>query len=142
MSDDKFRAKLEEFFNSDSDEPWDAPDWMRVDEDTDDVIDNPWPMPEWLARIFGPDHHQLRAERMRANGGSHTNQEWLDLRSLYDRRYLCCKRRRKLTKDHVIPVAQGGSDNIDNIQPLCKPCNSRKGARYIDYRRSKQKGDL
>lgn len=28
----------------------------------------------------------------------------------------------------------GGTNNIDNIQPLCKRCNSSKNKRYIDYR--------
>lgn len=33
-----------------------------------------------------------------------------------------------LTADHVIPVAAGGTDDLDNLQTLCRPCNSRKGS--------------
>ena len=31
------------------------------------------------------------------------------------------------TKDHIQPKAQGGPDTQANYQPMCWPCNSRKG---------------
>ena len=34
---------------------------------------------------------------------------------------LCC--------DHVIPEAKGGEATFENLQTLCRPCNSRKGTR-------------
>jgi hypothetical protein len=33
-----------------------------------------------------------------------------------------------LQYDHVIPVALGGGDSVDNLQILCAPCNQEKGA--------------
>jgi 5-methylcytosine-specific restriction endonuclease McrA len=45
--------------------------------------------------------------------------------------YTCqhCGSRRNLTVDHVFPESKGGKMTMDNAQTLCKPCNSRKGAR-------------
>jgi hypothetical protein len=38
-----------------------------------------------------------------------------------------CKTRSNLSVDHVIPESKGGTLEIDNLQTLCRPCNSRKG---------------
>lgn len=40
-----------------------------------------------------------------------------------------CKRKKKLSIDHIFPLALGGSNDIRNLQLLCQRCNSRKGAR-------------
>lgn len=37
-----------------------------------------------------------------------------------------------LTIDHIVSLARGGSDEIDNLQTLCSPCNRRKGAKMPD----------
>jgi 5-methylcytosine-specific restriction protein A len=28
--------------------------------------------------------------------------------------------------DHIKPKAEGGGESFENLQPLCKPCHSRK----------------
>jgi hypothetical protein len=34
-----------------------------------------------------------------------------------------------LTLDHIWPFSLGGDDSPENLRTLCRPCNSRKGAR-------------
>ena len=68
-------------------------------------------------------------------GGKYTKAEWKALLKHFGNKCLCCGRTNvKVQADHVIPVTKGGTSNIDNIQPLCKSCNSRKGTKIIDYR--------
>ncbi len=69
--------------------------------------------------------------------GSHSEKEWQDLKAFYNFKCLKCEKQEpeiKLTRDHVIPLTQGGSDSINNIQPLCARCNSKKNNKHIDYR--------
>lgn len=42
---------------------------------------------------------------------------------------LSCGTGDDLTLDHLLPWSLGGADTEDNLQTLCRPCNSRKGAR-------------
>lgn len=67
----------------------------------------------------------------------HTKEEWMDLVKKYN--YRCCNCDSEViggipTKDHIIPHVIGGSTAINNIQPLCRECNTSKGQRTIDYR--------
>lgn len=78
--------------------------------------------------------HTYRARRA-GNGGKYTPKEWKDLCDYYGNKCLCCERTDvKLTVDHVIPIKLGGVNTIDNIQPLCQPCNSKKHTHIVDYR--------
>lgn len=31
------------------------------------------------------------------------------------------------TKDHILPLSKGGKDCMDNLQPMCSICNTKKG---------------
>jgi hypothetical protein len=91
-----------------------------------------------LWRKENPEKIRAKAHRRRArlqgNGGNYTPGEWKDLCSKYNNKCLCCGKSKKLTPDHVIPLSAGGTNNIENIQPLCLSCNCRKGTKHIDYR--------
>lgn len=72
---------------------------------------------------------RARSARLRARRrdiGSHSPQEWEELKRRAKGRCARCKRKRRLTRDHIIALSKGGDDRITNIQPLCGPCNSRK----------------
>jgi hypothetical protein len=52
--------------------------------------------------------------------------------AVYDRDGWACLRcgsRDHLSLDHVHPYSLGGPDTLENLQTLCRSCNSRKGAR-------------
>lgn len=80
--------------------------------------------------------HARRARERKADG-RFTPSEWRAIKRKYGNRCLCCGKKPpqvKLTPDHVIPLSRGGSNGIDNIQPLCLTCNLQKATKVIDYR--------
>lgn len=44
-----------------------------------------------------------------------------------------CNAELHLTIDHIIPLSRGGSDNIENLQLLCRSCNSQKNNKRLSY---------
>lgn len=67
--------------------------------------------------------------------GSISAKDWRNVCDKFGNKCLCCgKTNIKLTIDHVVPLKLGGTNSLDNLQPLCFSCNSSKGAKYIDYR--------
>ena len=71
--------------------------------------------------------------------GSFTNEEWIELCESYGNKCLRCDSGdATLTVDHVKPLSKGGTNWIDNIQPLCTSCNCSKGANEVDYRERSQ----
>lgn len=42
---------------------------------------------------------------------------------------LSCGCRSDLTVDHVMPESKGGPTEINNLQTLCRSCNSKKGVK-------------
>lgn len=73
-----------------------------------------------------------RQARIRGAGGSHTLAEWRAKCEEYGHRCAYCGEAKKLTRDHVVAVSCGGSDDIENIVPACMSCNSRKRTRSAE----------
>ena len=77
------------------------------------------------------------------NGGSHTKNEWLYKLATFDACPRCFRKwdnipsrpdkryKYRWIKDHIKPLFLGGTDDIDNIQPLCYQCNFQKNTSYI-----------
>jgi 5-methylcytosine-specific restriction endonuclease McrA len=76
---------------------------------------------------------------MKGAVGSYTTAEWQTLIAQYDRCPMCRRLwieipplptgASVITADHIVPISKGGSNSIENIQPLCYSCNSKKGAK-------------
>jgi 5-methylcytosine-specific restriction enzyme A len=83
-----------------------------------------------------PQNSQEAASIERTGSSSRTSRESRATLSVRKRffvlkrdRYMCrlCKSTGvPLEVDHVVPVARGGSDALDNLQTLCVPCNRGK----------------
>jgi 5-methylcytosine-specific restriction endonuclease McrA len=74
-----------------------------------------------------------RAKKLQA-GGNFTAKEFKELCNSFHNVCLCCGSTDRLVADHVMPISRGGTNSIDNIQPLCFSCNAKKHAKFIDYR--------
>lgn len=94
-----------------------------------------WAIPIIRRVVMGQPSIYSRIYRIKVNGGHHTQADWVRLKYRFNYRCVKCQQRDpNLTKDHIIPLSRGGTDDISNIQPLCRSCNSSKGAKIVDYR--------
>lgn len=76
---------------------------------------------------------QKRRARNMGAAGSFTPTEFDLIVKKQKGRCAECGKRRRLTADHIVPLAGGGTNFAYNIQGLCTSCNCAKGARIVDY---------
>lgn len=64
---------------------------------------------------------------------SYTHQQWKETVIFFGGECAYCGRTmnkgERLTRDHLVPVAEGGTTSQSNIVPACSRCNSSKGKR-------------
>jgi len=90
---------------------------------------NFWKGVDWQAKERAGIYNNTYRTKRKGNGGSYSVGEWETLKAQFNWTCWICGKGEptiKLTVDHIIPVSRGGSSNIENIQPLCRSCNSRK----------------
>lgn len=63
-----------------------------------------------------------------------SEKEWKSVLEFYGRCLWCGRTDVKLTLDHIKPISLGGTHTLENVQPLCGNCNSKKGVKTIDFR--------
>ena len=71
------------------------------------------------------------ARRKKAKG-NFTLKEWEEVKKKHGYRCAICKKMKKLTVDHIIPLSKNGTNYIQNIQSLCKNCNSSKNNKLLE----------
>lgn len=81
----------------------------------------------------GREYVHRRRSRMQ---GDLTAEQWRVICELYGNHCLVCGCV-DVTIDHIVPISKGGENTAQNVQPLCKSCNSKKGQRIIDFRPDK-----
>lgn len=73
-------------------------------------------------------------ERPRNSRPSMSKEKRNKVFDLFGNQCLKCKSYDDICIDHVIPLAKGGENTVENMQPLCRNCNSAKGVDSADYR--------
>lgn len=89
-----------------------------------------------------PPSGKTRSQRLAAARAiaTHTDAEWAAIVSEFGGRCVRCGTSgHNPEMDHIIPIYQGGSDGIDNIQPVCPTCNSAKGSESINWAEFRRK---
>lgn len=81
--------------------------------------------PEKAAAINTKNQHKRRA-RKALSEDNYTLAQIRSLREAIGGKCALCRLKGRMTVDHIVPLARGGSNGIRNIQFLCKPCNSKK----------------
>jgi len=81
----------------------------------------------WIAGMTAPGTEQSPKEHYRKRPVPRSIRDYVFERDNYTCRH--CGDTEALTVDHIHPESKGGTAEPDNLQTLCRTCNSRKGTR-------------
>jgi 5-methylcytosine-specific restriction endonuclease McrA len=91
---------------------------------------------QWRLRNLERARNYVRVacnKRRAAAAGRHfTFEEWEELLRTHDGRCAYCGSAERIEADHRTPLCRGGSNEISNILPACRPCNRRKHRKTED----------
>ena len=74
----------------------------------------------------------IRSHERRVSAGKPiTTAEWLECVEAFDNSCAYCGAQRNLTMEHVTAIANGGTNDVGNIIPACRSCNSSKGTKEL-----------
>ena len=88
---------------------------------------------DWKSRNAGKDseyYHRRKSIYLGASG-DHTAAEWNQILEACGGKCVRCGSSEEIHKDHIQPLALGGSNSKENLQPLCKTCNCSKGSKLL-----------
>lgn len=86
---------------------------------------------EYLLLGYQPEDKRPRSE-FKSVYQKRTIGQGLRMRVFERDGFTCCAcgAKQSLTVDHIHPESKGGTLDPSNLQTLCRPCNSKKGARH------------
>ena len=79
----------------------------------------------------GMTTRRITKARRRGAIGNFTAEQWAARCAEFGNKCAHCGTTEALEIDHIKPISLGGTNTIDNVQPLCRRCNSSKGARFV-----------
>lgn len=89
--------------------------------------DNPEKVKEIRKRTYENNKEKsfIRAHKRRTLIGNATAEDIKELKSSYG---FCvyCNKKVKLEIDHIKPITLGGTNDVENLVPVCRSCNSSK----------------
>jgi 5-methylcytosine-specific restriction endonuclease McrA len=88
---------------------------------------------KWLKTPNGIAYNRARKHRGRTTGKLNILAFYMGCAELGWHCQMCGKELTKetVTIDHILPVSKGGTNTIENLQPLCRSCNGKKGNRSM-----------